>query len=224
MLKNYERAATSQAKAPETSIMDMLGAVIRFLRRQWKIVLTITIVFTSLGLAYAVNMPRIYTARALLVTDAKKLQLSESFGEATIDPLELETQAEILKSENVLMPVVKELKLTRSSRIHRIAGASRQALRIRRGQSADPWSSSRRYRGCWNSFSASRIPRTRIIELSFKAREPAFAAEVVNAIAEFVHSRAERGQDARGASSQRLVGGSRQAIGRRGVTRRTGRR
>ena len=115
MLKNYERPATNHPKAAETGIMDMLGAGIRFLRRQWPIVLSMAVLCTTLGLAYAINMPRIYTARALLVTDAKKLQLTEAFGEATIDPLELETQVEILKSENVLMPVVKELKSCRSS-------------------------------------------------------------------------------------------------------------
>ena len=73
--------------------MDMLSAGIRFLRRQWPIIVFMTFLLTALGLLYAITMPRIYTAKALLVTDAKKLQLSESFGEATIDPLELETRS-----------------------------------------------------------------------------------------------------------------------------------
>ena len=50
---------------------------------------------------------------------------------------------------------------------------------------------------------ASRIPRTRIIELSFKAREPAFAAEVVNAIADsFIREQTDaKTQGARQASA-----------------------
>ncbi len=182
MLKNYERAVTSQPKAAENSIMDMLGAGIRFLRRQWPIVLSMVVIFTTLGLAYAMNMPRIYTARALLVTDAKKLQLTEFFGEASIDPFELETQAEILKSDNVLMPVVKELNLVDRPEF---AGSPGLRDKLFGSSGAPPRSLLEQYalQGLQDSFTAARIPRTRIIELSFKAREPAFAAEAVNAIA-----------------------------------------
>jgi polysaccharide biosynthesis transport protein len=202
MLKNYERAVTSQPKAAEIGIMDMLSAGIRFLRRQWPIIVFMTFLLTALGLLYAITMPRIYTAKALLVTDAKKLQLSESFGEATIDPLELETQAEILKSENVLMPVVKELKLIDRPEFKESPGL-RAKLFGSGGEYPQSLLEQQALQGLLESFTATRIPRTRIIELSFKAREPAFAAEVVNAIADsFIQEQTEaKTQGARQASA-----------------------
>lgn len=111
MLKNSEQAAYRQPKVPEIRIMDSLQSVIRIVRRQFIVVISVAFLSSALGVIYALMTPPTYTAKALLLTDSKRLQLTQSFGEAAIDPVDLETQVEILKSENVLLPVIKSLQL-----------------------------------------------------------------------------------------------------------------
>ena len=182
MLKNLERAATRQPKVPETNAMELLGSALRLLRRQLWVVISTTFLLSSLGVVYVLITPPTYTAKGLLVTDSKRLQLTQSFGEATIDPLELETEVEVLKSDNVLLPVVKELRLTEHPGFEETIG-----LRAKLFGSRGPIPKSAREEHAvqvlLDLLTATRLPRTRIIEISYKSREPAFAAQVVNAVA-----------------------------------------
>jgi polysaccharide biosynthesis transport protein len=202
MLKNYERAATSQSKVAEISAMDSLEFAARFLRRQLWVVLFMILLLGALGAVYAVVMPPTYMAKASLVTDSKRLQLTQSFGEATIDPLELETQVEILKSENVLLPVVRKLRLTERPGFRASPGLLSKLFGSSESNSEFALEQ-RALQALLDSFGATRIARTRIIEISFKARDPNFAAEVVNGVADsFILEQLEaRSQGARQASA-----------------------
>ena len=202
MLKNYERAATSHPKVAETSPMDSLEFVIRFLRRQLWVILFMILLLGALGAVYAAATPPTYTAKASLVTDSKRLQLTQSFGDATIDPLELETEVEILKSENVLLPVVKKLRLTERPEFRGSPGLLSKLFGSSESSSESALEQ-RVLQALLDSFGATRIARTRIIEISFKARDPNFAAEVVNAVADsFILEQLEaRSQGARQASA-----------------------
>src|SRR6201999_2797420 len=57
-----------------------------------------------------------YTAHALLLMDTSKTrvlqQQQQAFGELPLDTAQVETQIELLKSENIGLSVVKDLKLT----------------------------------------------------------------------------------------------------------------
>ncbi len=137
---------------------------------------------SAIGLFYAATAARSYTAAAMLIADLKKLQLSQSFGEAAIDPVELESQVEVFKSDNVLSPVVKALRLADKPEFKAVGAWQKlvgTAIPI-----TDQVASRRALEALRLSLGVARVGRTRVIEISYKAADPDFAAQVVNAAAE----------------------------------------
>ena len=86
-----------------------------FVRRQLPIFVFVFACTIALGFVYLVTTPASYTSHAMLVMDTGKLrvlrQQDASLGDTQIDAAQVETQVEILKSENIGLSVIKELKL-----------------------------------------------------------------------------------------------------------------
>ena len=68
-----------------------------------------------LGSVYLLTTPASYTSHAMLLIDSSKLrvlrQQDAPLGDTPIDTAQVETQVEILKSENIGLSVIKDLKL-----------------------------------------------------------------------------------------------------------------
>jgi succinoglycan biosynthesis transport protein ExoP len=190
-----------QRNASEVSLIDALSYLLSIVKRQHRVIILATLITSALGVAYVTLTPRSYTAKALLVSDVKRLQLSQAFGEAPIDPAVAETQVEILKSEKVLLPVIKNLNLTENpefnhtGRLSRLFGSSNAISQDIREQ--------RLLETLKNALSVMRIGRTQLVEIGVKARDPDLAARLVNAIAEsFILDQAEaKAEAARRAST-----------------------
>ena len=103
----------SQDSMGFSEAVEQLGG---FVRRQFPIFVFIVACAIALGLVYLVTTPASYTSHAMLLIDSSKVRVLQqqqtAVGDIPIDTAHVETQVEILKSENIGLSVVKELKLT----------------------------------------------------------------------------------------------------------------
>src|SRR5689334_14467070 len=89
--------------------------LLRLIRRQFTVILFVTLLTLALGVSYVVTARPSYTAQAQLLIDARKVQVFQQqsvLGDSPIDAAQVESQAEILKSENIASAVIKNLNLT----------------------------------------------------------------------------------------------------------------
>jgi len=184
MSKKSERPSSGnrQMKASNVSLLDTVDAFLRIIRRQLPIIIGSIALTAAIGLIYAATASRSYTAAALLIADLKRLQLSQSFGEAAIDPVELESTVEIFKSESVLLPVVKSLRLAERPEFRAVG--SLQKLTGTATPVTEQVATRRALEALRLSLGVARVGRTRVIEISYKDSDPNFAALVVNTLAD----------------------------------------
>ena len=94
---------------------ETLRSFLGFVRRQFSVILFVTILALALGVIYIVTARPSYTAQAQLLIDARKVQVFQQqsvLGDSPIDAAQVESQVEILKSENIASAVIKNLQLT----------------------------------------------------------------------------------------------------------------
>ena len=101
---------------PESfSLSETAELISAFIRRQFPIFVFVLACAIGLGLVYLFTTPASYTSHAMLLIDSSKvrmLQQDAPLGDIPIDTAQVETQVEILKSENIGLSVVKDMKLT----------------------------------------------------------------------------------------------------------------
>ena len=98
-----------------SSPAEALTTYINIIRRQFPTIILVIACAAALGLIYLITATPKFTATARMVIDTRKVQLFQqqaSFGDIAIDPATTETQVEILKSENISLAVIKDLRLT----------------------------------------------------------------------------------------------------------------
>lgn len=106
----------NELAAPETtpgsvSWHDFVG----FVRRQISIIIFVTLLFVVIGIIYSITARPTFVAQAELMIDARKLQVFQQqsiLGDIPIDTAQVESQVEVLKSENIALSVIKNLHLT----------------------------------------------------------------------------------------------------------------
>src|SRR3984893_17414294 len=114
---NKQGSDRFEREGPEDSIplSEVVEQLTGFIRRQFPIFVFVVACAIALGLVYLITTPASYTSHAMLLIDSSKLrvlhQQDEPLGDVPIDSAQVETQVEILKSENIGLSVVKDLKL-----------------------------------------------------------------------------------------------------------------
>ena len=113
---NEQSAIDRQRQGPEIiSGADTLQGFVGLVRRQFFVIFFVGLLAISLGLIYCITARPSFTAQAQLLIDARKLQVFQQqsiLGDIPIDTAQVESQVEILKSENVASAVIKNLHLT----------------------------------------------------------------------------------------------------------------
>ena len=101
------------ANKHETQVTSIdVPSLMRMVRRQLPIIIFFMLLGTVAGTGYVFLKPPTYTAKAVIVTDATRIQLTKSFEEsAQVSASAMESQVEVLKSEAVLVPVIRNLNL-----------------------------------------------------------------------------------------------------------------
>jgi succinoglycan biosynthesis transport protein ExoP len=107
---NREPAAPEFVSGAET-----LQLFVSFVRKQFPVIVFVSLLAIVLGVIYLTTTRPSFTAQAQLMIDARKLQVFQQqsiLGDNPIDTAQVESQVEVLKSENVALAVIKNLRLT----------------------------------------------------------------------------------------------------------------
>lgn len=192
-LKLTRRPNAQEWNAPDQqdlSISEIVEQLTGFIRRQYPIFVFVTVCCLALGFVYLQTAPPRFTAHAMLLIDSSKLRILQEQGpvaDLPIDTAQVETQVEILKSENIALSVVKELKLADDPEFaaagNGIVGWIMQ--RIAPNDAISETKSDRRALGKFlKSRSIARVARTYVLDISFTSLSAARSSTIANAIAD----------------------------------------
>ena len=183
--EDYRRVAPEE-NSPTELLEHLLGIV----RRQYAVILFVSVLTTALALIYVVTATPRYMAIATMFIDRGKLQPFAQQQQILIDnPIDsggIETQLQILKSDTLALSVINNLHLADDPEF----GGSRAMFGLFSGlfHSNDKSSSTDLPRDALASFkqrlSASRVGMSFVIEISFISNKPERAAQISNAIVE----------------------------------------
>jgi polysaccharide biosynthesis transport protein len=150
----------------------------------------------ALAFVHLFTTPPTFTAQAKLLIDSRKVQVFQRqsvLGEIPPDPWSVDSQVEVLQSENVALAVIKDLHLTedpdfmapRGGLVSAIMGS---VFSLFASSGRGPPSESALTRAAiarlQSGLSVGRVGMTYIIYINFRARNPERAAQIANAVAE----------------------------------------
>lgn len=171
-----------------------LTSYIDIVRRQFPTMVAIVSACVILALLYLFTAAPQFTSTASMVIDTRKVQLFQQqsvLGDIAVDSATVETQVEILKSENISLAVIRDLHLTEDPEF---TGTGAGLLGAVVGSIADLFSSGRASsefeltRKALERFAANRTVKrlglTYVMEIGFTSRDPQKAARIANAIAD----------------------------------------
>ncbi len=181
----------------EPSAAETIARGLGIVRRQIFVVLAFAAIGVALGAIYVLKSPPKYTATVTLLADTRKIELVQQptvYDEASIQSVgAMETQVELLRSDEVALRVIKKLNLSEDPRF---VGSHRQnVLRSLLGSIAPgyfaelpPLSEDERQSLALAQFdknlTVARIGVSYAIEIDFESRYPDLAAEIANAVAD----------------------------------------
>lgn len=183
--------------APEMlSGSEAIQLITGFVRRQYPVVLFVTLLSMSLGVIHLVTARPSYMAEAQLMIDTRKVQLFQQqsiLGDIPIDTAQVESQVQVLKSENIAAAVIKDRHLNEDPEFVSSGGGLLGAIfgfissEFGSPDRAPP-SKFELYRRAVGTFeshlSVSRVGLTYVIQIGFRSYNPERAAEVANAVAD----------------------------------------
>ena len=191
---NFNRQSSDRFQSEESedsiSLSDLAEQIAGFVRRQLPIFVFVVACAIALGLVYLFTTPASFTSHAMLLIDSSKLRILQQeapLGDIPIDTAQVETQVEILKSENIGLSVVKDLKLTEDPEL---TGSGGGLVGSVLGLFASPKAQSetgltRQALGTFLSKrSIVRVGRTYVLDIGYTSLSPVRSAEIANAIAD----------------------------------------
>ena len=97
----------------QPSLTDLFAALIGFIRRQFVVVLFVMLLTIVLAVVYLFTTPPLYRGHAEIMIDPGKVQLFQHsiFGDDPINAQMVDSQIEILKSDNFALSIIKKLQL-----------------------------------------------------------------------------------------------------------------
>lgn len=162
--------------------------------RRYREIATAAAITLSLAVVYILTAMPSYTATARMLIDANKIQLFQQqsmLSDFSMDSSAVESQVEILKSENIALAVIKKLDLTKDPEfVGSGGGFIGTLLSIVSGWSTSeaPESEFELTRQAVKTFEnclgVRRVGLTYVLEISFRSFNPDHAAQIANAIAD----------------------------------------
>ena len=190
----YSSVRNNDGAAEMAATAEVFQSILDFLRRQYGVIGLAVAIVVTMGFIYLLTTPSSYTATATMLIDTKKVQLFQQqsmFSEMPIDAGSIESQVEILKSENIALAVIKRLNLTADPEfVSPGGGLIGTLLGLVTGSfgSYEPRSEFALSCAAINTFNSRlkvrRIGLTYIIVIAFRSLNPGRAAEIANAVAE----------------------------------------
>ena len=189
-------SASLQSSADELSASATFTAARATVERQWPTMLYVALLVFALAAIYFFTAQPKYTAMAELYVDTHKIQLlqqQQTLGiDAPVDSSLIDSQVEILKSENIAQAVIKDLHLLDDPEFTGPAGGLVGAAvafvgRLMPGTDS-PRSQYALTRQAVTRFAKAltikRLGLSYVMEIDFKSVDPERAARIANAIAD----------------------------------------
>jgi polysaccharide biosynthesis transport protein len=181
---------------------ELYASLIGFVRRQYSVIVFVSLLALLLGAVYIFTSAPRYTAHAILVIDSHKPQFLQSeaqLGAAPMDGSAVDTQIEILHSENVALSVIKDLHLNEDPEFvspragflgtiaNLVTGAINAVLPSYQtaGEPSAEFQIMRRALATFQShLNVKRVGLSYAIEIDFDSLNPERAAQITNAVAD----------------------------------------
>ena len=197
MLEASKDRIVGTAPAEEPSTAEMFANAIGIARRQIFIVLLFAILGMGLGAVAFLKATPTYTATATLLVDTRKIEILQQPAVSSEMPIEsmgaMESQVELLKSDEVALSVIKKLRLWEDPRFIGLGKPGfvwsqlHDFLPVLFPEQPPP-SDEQRMELALSAFSRSlsvtRLGITYAIEISFESGFPDLAAKVANDLAD----------------------------------------
>ncbi|MGY8708861.1 AAA family ATPase [Bradyrhizobium sp. 18BD] len=174
-----------------TAVLTFERAV-DIVRRQWPLIATVVGCCLALVLAYALTATPYYTASVSILVDTRQAQLLSKSTDANstlIDPGFVESQVEILSSDDLIRSVVDSMKLTSDPEyvdgdlVSHVIGAVISALGLAEPPSND-FVKRAVVAAMKKNLKVERVGVTYVLTLSFKSTDPDKAARIANALSD----------------------------------------
>jgi polysaccharide biosynthesis transport protein len=176
----------------EMGLAEFVNFAWGFSRRQYLVVIFCALLAILLGLIYLQHTPPRYTAHAAMIIDTRKGQVFQNqsiLADAPIDLAGIESQVQIVKSENVAASVIKGLHLTEVPEfVGGAPGSIDRLLAYLRSSPPPPRSEFELMRQAIDTFERSldavRVGMSYVLDISYTANDPDRAAQIANAVAD----------------------------------------
>jgi succinoglycan biosynthesis transport protein ExoP len=190
LMTPYERSEDDESRSVADSTMDVVRLARGIFRRQWILILGTTASFLAIAILYLIVTPPVFSARAIMIIDAKKepsFQQQTAQYEAPVDSSVVSSQVEILKSDNIASEVIKKLNLTKSPEFGGDQSGSvdaSPAMITEEGKKAAFRREINAVRGLVGRLTVNRVGLTYIIEIMYRSLDPDRAAQIANTVAD----------------------------------------
>ncbi|WP_407121658.1 polysaccharide biosynthesis tyrosine autokinase [Bradyrhizobium sp. STM 3561] len=178
----------------DASLSRSLTLYLDIIRRQFPTMVTIVLASVILALLYLLTAAPQYSSTASMVIDTRKVQPFQQQSMLTdlaIDSATVETQVEILKSENISLAVIRELRLIGDPEFSGSGGGLAGAVVTSVGGLFSGRSAASEFeltRRALQRFEANRsirrLGQTYVMEIGFTSHDPQKSASIANAIAD----------------------------------------
>jgi succinoglycan biosynthesis transport protein ExoP len=182
-----EGALREAPYAAEVSSAEHLAAIFAFIRRRYSIVLATLPLTIGLAVVYLLTTTPLYQSTAKIIIDtSNKIPVFQQQPPAEVgNAAMIDSQIEILKSDNFALSIIKRLHLTEDPEF---VGSNSSGGLVSYLLRRPPKSESEITQGVVREFqkrlAAARIGMTYVIEIGFKSANPDRAAEIANAVAD----------------------------------------
>ncbi|UPK25711.1 polysaccharide biosynthesis tyrosine autokinase [Bradyrhizobium sp. 195] len=176
------------------STSQTLTSYIEIVRRQFPTMVAIVSACVILALLYLFTAAPQFTSTASMVIDTRKVQLFQQqsvLGDIAIDSATVETQVEILKSENISLAVIRDLHLIDDPDFIGNGGGALGAVvdfvgtLFSDGRAPSEFELTRKALERFEkSRTIKRLGLTYVMEIGFTSKDPQKAAKIANAIAD----------------------------------------
>jgi polysaccharide biosynthesis transport protein len=184
------------------SIAELADFALGFLRRRFLLIIAVLLAIVPIGEYLVVKLvPAYFAATATIIIDTRKYQIFQHttmVGDTMIDAAGVESQLEILKSENVALDVIRRLHLADDPGFGNPRPGLFGSLLLPSPEPASDYARERRALAVLSKLlTVRRIGPTYVIEITFRSPNADRAAEIANAIGEaYINDQLEGKYDA----------------------------
>jgi len=178
----------------QSSPAQVLTFYVEIIRRQFPTIVAIVSACVILALLYLFTAAPQFTSTASMVIDTRKVQLFQQqsvLGDIAVDSATVETQVEILKSENISLAVIRDLHLIDDPEFAGAGGGALGAVLeffgnlFSEGHAPSEFEQSRKALERFEkNRTIKRLGLTYVMEIGFTSKDPTKAAKIANAIAD----------------------------------------